>query len=154
MSSAVSLAVLGGSLAFAHSFTQTLAHSCTDFPLAHCLVLTVLQFRKDRVRWKQIKHFPEVVWFHKHRTGARFAFNILSPVSLQPPDTELIWLHECQLAMHQPCSAMQINTWPHPLQCSIKQGRADRACFNSSGDKHQDSVELKRLVDWQKRIFW
>lgn len=38
-------------LPFAHSFTQMLAHSCTDFPLA-CLVFTVLQFGKDRVRFK------------------------------------------------------------------------------------------------------
>lgn len=40
----------GGSFSFAfdHSFTQMLAHSCTDFPLAPCLVSTVC--RKDRLR--------------------------------------------------------------------------------------------------------
>lgn len=55
MSSAVSLAVLGGfSCLLPTSFLpkRWLTHALT-FPLAHCLVFTVLPFRKDRVRVKK-----------------------------------------------------------------------------------------------------
>ena len=78
MSSAVSLAVLGGVLLpFAHFFfTQTLAHSCTDFPSCslpclHSLAIQESQAEGEKKTTKHaIEHVLEVVWFHKLHTGA------------------------------------------------------------------------------------
>lgn len=95
MSSAVSLAVLGGSLACDHSSTQTLSHSCT-FPLAQCLVFTVFQFRKGKMRWKLLRLVVES-WFIFKSTSAKFGD--LTLVSPQLPDMEFIWLHVSWLAI-------------------------------------------------------
>lgn len=94
-----------------------LTHALT-FLLLPGLSSHSLAFQK---RQGEVKKQSNKLWrwidFHKRCAVADFSFffNILSPVSPSPPDTELIWLHECQLAMHQPCEAMKINTWPHAL---------------------------------------
>lgn len=105
-------------LPFAHFFfTQTLAHSCTDFPSCSlpCLYSLAIQERQGEGEKAQ----SNMLWRWFDFISSTLVQGVIFNVSFfceppQPSGAELIWLCECQLAANQPCSTMQINTWPHP----------------------------------------
>lgn len=88
-----------------HSFTRTLAHSRADFPLALLACLhTAAQFRKYPVRWESNQAQVQEVGLILISTAVQQTFLLISFFLPRPPqDTELIWLHGCHLATHQPC---------------------------------------------------
>lgn len=119
MSSAVSLAVLGGfSCLLPTSFLpkRWLTHALT-FPLAHCLVFTVFAIQERQGEGEKTQSNMFWRWFDF--ISSTLVQGVIFNVSFfceppQPSGAELIWLCECQLAANQPCSTMQINTWSHP----------------------------------------